>query len=985
MPNEIERVIYKLEIDDSQYIEGVDSLSNSTKKLTAVQDAANKKLAELQKNSNNYKEVIKDLTGSIKLNEKEIDGLIAKMKALDTTSKEGKVNAAALRKEITEITKGNLAYGEQLIKTKTELTNTTAQIKLQTKEVQAAEKANGSFTSGLSKVYGGLSRVAQLIPGIGIGGLIAGLSAALVQLATAESQFEKTTKLLNEGLKASGAASAGAASEVDILKIKFDLARSRLLSKKEVLEEYNSTLGKTLGVTRSFNEAEERTIQNAEAYIKIVGLKAKAQANSNLIIKESEKVLNSELEDNRSTAAKVATFLFFNDKGDRQAYLAQVDKDKKRFEADVNNEGNAKLAILKKNQLSIEEELAFANLQFINNPKSFGKETKDSNKEIANIYEQELQKLRSDIAKINEKGFTDEASITKAVEEDFKKRDLAFEKAFKNKQLTAGQLSALQSNLANLQQLTLDKSLKDFGKQKAAYLQALDDQIQSIQNEIDLKRISNLQDRFERERLTIIAETDKTVTALTQRRDKQIADVTSNAAKNGITRAQLQSQVDVITQTYSDMVDAIEAINNQKLQKLSFDTFEKLSEDAKRLLDSGNLGISQGSLINIKKETELFLQGRISYEQYQKELTAIASFESSERFRLSKLFLEQEIKLRQDKLTIDKTLTDEQVTRLGDEIRRLQQQLSDAEKNNAIVTATDKGKSDKNDNLGRIAKYAEAIGAVVDSVVGFWQAANEAEAKALDSSISLQEKRVDAAQRIADRGNAQYLKAEEDRLTELNNKREAAARKQLGIDAALQASQILVGITGAIAKIATPGIGIAETIGSIAIIIGALATGYGLVKSLQGNQPRLAKGDKYVKRNGHPSGTDTIPAWLNEGEAVIPTDKNKKYHPAVSAIYDGTIPAEHLNNFVRTYHRIKGVPQPNYERMKDAAELHIGQDGRMSVLLSEQNKKLDENNDLQRQTLRAMKSMAVSANIDKNGVAVMVNEYISQMKIDKRT
>jgi hypothetical protein len=43
-----------------------------------------------------------------------------------------------------------------------------------------------------------------------------------------------------------------------------------------------------------------------------------------------------------------------------------------------------------------------------------------------------------------------------------------------------------------------------------------------------------------------------------------------------------------------------------------------------------------------------------------------------------------------------------------------------------------------------------------------------------------------------------------------------------------------------------------------------------------------------------------------------------------------------------------------------------------------------ENNDLQRQTLRAMKSMAVNVNMDRNGIAIMVNEFLDQMEIDKR-
>jgi hypothetical protein len=43
-----------------------------------------------------------------------------------------------------------------------------------------------------------------------------------------------------------------------------------------------------------------------------------------------------------------------------------------------------------------------------------------------------------------------------------------------------------------------------------------------------------------------------------------------------------------------------------------------------------------------------------------------------------------------------------------------------------------------------------------------------------------------------------------------------------------------------------------------------------------------------------------------------------------------------------------------------------------------------ENNDLQRQTLRAMKNMSVSATIDREGVSIMVNEYMQEMAKDKK-
>lgn len=50
---------------------------------------------------------------------------------------------------------------------------------------------------------------------------------------------------------------------------------------------------------------------------------------------------------------------------------------------------------------------------------------------------------------------------------------------------------------------------------------------------------------------------------------------------------------------------------------------------------------------------------------------------------------------------------------------------------------------------------------------------------------------------------------------------------------------------------------------------------------------KFFKGTKFVKREGAPEGIDTVPAYLTEGEAVIPRDQNRKHHRLVGAIIDG--------------------------------------------------------------------------------------------------
>lgn len=57
--------------------------------------------------------------------------------------------------------------------------------------------------------------------------------------------------------------------------------------------------------------------------------------------------------------------------------------------------------------------------------------------------------------------------------------------------------------------------------------------------------------------------------------------------------------------------------------------------------------------------------------------------------------------------------------------------------------------------------------------------------------------------------------------------------------------------------------------------------------------PKFKKGTDYVSLNGNPRGEDTIPALLNEGEAIITTEQNAKYPGLAKAWNDGKLD-EHI-------------------------------------------------------------------------------------------
>lgn len=602
-------------------------------------------------------------------------------------------------------------------------------------------------------------------------------------------------------------------------------------------------------------------------------------------------------------------------------------------------------------------------------------------KEIENEFARKKAELDQQLAELTRKEADNESKIRIEYAARLVKEQQDIAKLLKDKKLTKPQAGILDAEAIQINAVALNKALKDFRKKQTDERQKLNDDLYALQDKNTEDQLNLLQSEFDRRAKLIQFMQEKDVVDTIFRNRKRLEDFETSSTL-------IYGEDYKNNKVFIDQKKILIAAGEQEITNITMDAAQKraqLSADIfQDLLDSYNEAISNANLIrdedqarDLKSTKDKYLSGKISFQKFQADIKKIKDAHDRDMKQGELVVLKDQLAAIDSQIAGTKDKTSKGYDDLVKQQKEFRKVIADKE---SEIAVDDPNKR----KVETLVDYVNSIAALADSVVGFWQAANKAESEAIDRSISLQEKRVSAAQRIADRGNAQYLKAEEDRLIELNLKRENAARKQLGIDAALQASQILVGITGAIAKIATPGIGIAETIGAIAIIVGSLATGYGLVKSLQGNQPKLAKGTLRVKRDGHPAGTDTIPAWLNEGEAVIPTHRNKAYHPTVAAIYDGTIPAEHLNNFVRNFHQVKGVPQVDYSRIKNAAELHIGHDGRMSVLLLEQNRLILENNDLQRQTLRAFKTNKTEINLDANGFAVRQMEIIDQMNIDKR-
>lgn len=892
----------------------------------------------------------------------------------------------------------------------------------------AQSVAQAAYTAVVGASTGALKAFRIALLGTGVGLIIAGIGflvAKLIELKNAEKEAAEQQKLLNEINEAAIKAFGAEVTHLELIRRELTNLDNPQKQRIQLAKEYNKTAEE--GNKIDLQQIDNIALVNAaiDSQIKKIEERARARAAENVLTKREEELFLAQekarqgvtlagrinqpanqpqpqigdivpvfdaklgkIRDVKLTAKDIKAFKDAAIRSNKKIEEAQIDKII-AADPDVKKAQDAVNKVLS---------LGFFNIETL---LTVPKETKEV-KLPENIFEQEKQKL---LDRIQQLRIDEETGIRKINDQfalKFQEEQIRIGKLLKDKKIDLSQAAELINLSATLNKAELDKALKDFNDTIIKSREKLNDELDQLQIKNTQDQLNLIQDEFDKRAALIEFNEQKELDAVkkaTQDKLDELAKAAQEAAQAStfgvrvpITETDkkvFQQQLDD-QKFYEDEKNKIveegeQAETNVRLkaaqdrQKLAFDSFKQTLENADRAISNTKLVSNKAALAEIQELAKSFQTGKTTYEQYKKDLAAIQRKYEDQELQNTIDILDAEIRALQRKALNDLTLTAKEYDDLKALIAQKEGELVAAQTKIATNSVVDTKTKEKKDT---VSDYADAIGNLSEAVISFWQKSNEAEQKALDRSIELQDRRVNEARRIAERGNASYLKMEEDRLKQLQVAKENAARRELGINAAIQASQLLVGITGAISEIAT-GVGTAKAIADIAIIVSSLAAGFALVKSLQANQPKFAKGEKYVRRTKEPAGVDTIPAWLTEGEAVITKEKNKAYHPVIEAIHDGTVPATFLNKQVETYHKIKTPAQPNYERIKNTAEMHITSDGRVAGLISDQNRKIDENNDLQRQTLRAMKNMSVNASIDRDGIAIAVNEYVEKMKIDR--
>lgn len=220
-------------------------------------------------------------------------------------------------------------------------------------------------------------------------------------------------------------------------------------------------------------------------------------------------------------------------------------------------------------------------------------------------------------------------------------------------------------------------------------------------------------------------------------------------------------------------------------------------------------------------------------------------------------------------------------------------------------------KKNQEDRAGRIAKEeADRKKRVQDTLNDIQTIANatfnaanlaiNAKIKEVDKTRSLQEKRVQDAKDIADKGNAELLELEQNRLDDLNKKRESFVRRQQQ----LATLELIANTAIAISKAAAQG-GVAAGV-TIAATLVALVGGLIQAREIASSAAFYEggyTGDGDPKKESKAIGKK--PYTYHKGEFVFDHQKTGKYRPIFEDIHKGNIDLNEWKNKVVAYETVK--------------------------------------------------------------------------------
>lgn len=429
---------------------------------------------------------------------------------------------------------------------------------------------------------------------------------------------------------------------------------------------------------------------------------------------------------------------------------------------------------------------------------------------------------------------------------------------------------------------TSAKTTEDLIKKRKELLQDLTREIEQTNRELSTQKIELTDPKtLDEEKIKIQQLSEERKKAI----DEDFAQRVSKAREEGTLTTPIQQQFDELKR-----LQKLKVTNDTEKQ-----ITEIVKEEAKRRSDA------ESELSDIDIETRLTKNAEILQEE-QKQREILLDQLGKARNEKERESIRQQLQSNLE--DVRQSINEEESLRIKQVEDRRDKQLEDVsliEEERKVIVAqaeleilkirqdsSDQYLSLKNDELQKTEELEKqrrddiikGIEDVIDATKQLTNAILDASIQQTDIQINAQQKRVEKAREIAEKGNAELLQAEEDRLTALNEKRAKFVRAQQ----ALAAIELVANSAVAISKAAAEG-GAAAPF-TIAATLIALAAGLVAAKA----QAQAAAGS-FAEGGFTGEGGKYQPAGIvHKGEFVFTKEKTRKYRPLFEAIHAGRDP-----------------------------------------------------------------------------------------------
>ena len=447
-----------------------------------------------------------------------------------------------------------------------------------------------------------------------------------------------------------------------------------------------------------------------------------------------------------------------------------------------------------------------------------------------------------------------------------------------------------------------------------------------------------------------------------QERERQQAEFDTKRAIRDLAtiKASAEQKKELELGLRNDLINKLEAIDKKYLDKRTEESVAEAERTGaamnSELEDNANTEI----FINEKKINKLESQGKKADKD---ELKRLKDLNNKKKFEL--LDFEQTVELsglkQNEQGQVNEAERDAILTKYANKRKKLQAEIDDS-----VKTSTTTAREEMLKQIGYFEGLQKAIIDATSQILAI-------KIKEVDGQIEQQQRRVDEAKNIADRGNAELLELEQKRLDDLTKKKAKFVKDQQ----ALAAVELIANTAIAVSKAAAAG-GPAAGV-TIAAALIALVAGLASARSIA-SQAAFYDGGLYDEKGGytgdgnptHESKAFRKPYIHHKQEVIISHKPTRKFKDILLDINDGKVDLNEWKNKVSMYDAVFNGKQPfnlTNPYMNHPQVTNIIQFKQMEAKMDEMNR-----------TLGALK---LGLNVDEDGFTTFMQKRVDRKNLIK--